>query len=254
MPRQDDLEEIVQGASGAWESKLKPGAVPLLAQLSESFSGMWEHYRQVIPKDEIEKANLPDLDWSSLYKDMYSDVGLLNDFLKPETFVAAVQESLETLAEDRNGLVLNALAFQYSVLFTMNGLMHPSELLREIRDGNDKALFDFAKVDKTIIVHRYVEKRIRIAQVSGDSEFFRKLGNALRWDPRKRPVKVHKRNFLLKFIAIYATEHLTMEEVCDILDKVCGIYELDVETVRKAWDRAGLNKVLPKEKPARKVE
>ena len=215
---------------------------------------MWEHYRQVIPRDEIEKENLPDLDWSGLYKDMYSDVGLLDGFLDPDTFVQAIQESFEKLAEDRNELVLSALAFQYSVLFIMNGLKHPSDLLREIRDGNDKALFDFAKVDKAIIAHRYVEKRIRIAQVSGDSEFFRKLGNALRWDPRKRPLKVHKRNFLLKFIAIYATEHLTMEEVCDILDKVCGIYELDVETVRKAWDRAGLNKLLTKEKNGKKEE
>ena len=254
MPRQDDPEAGIQRNSGIWESKLKPGAVQLLAQLSESFSGMWEHYRQIIPKNEIEKANLPDLDWSSLYKDMHSDVGIMDEFLDPETFVEAVQESLEALDEDRNGLVLNALAFQYSVLFTMNGLRHPSELLREIRDGNDEALFDFAKVDKTIIAHRYVEKRIQIAQISGDSEFFRKLGNALKWDPRKRPVKVHKRNFLLKLIAIYAVEHLTMEEVCDILDKVCGIYELDVETVRKAWDRAGLNKGFPKENPARKIE
>ena len=213
---------------------------------------MWEHYRQVVPRSAIEEANLPDLDWSSLYRDMHSDAGLLGDFLDPDTFVQVVQESFQQLAEDRNELLLSALAVQYAVLFIMNGLEHPDGLLRRIRDGDDKALFDFAKVDKTIITHRYVEKRIRVAQVSGDSEFFRKLGNSLRWDPRKRPLKIHKRNFLLKCIAIFATEHLTMEEACDILDKVCGIYEEDVETVRKVWDRAGLNKVLPKGKNGKK--
>ena len=45
-----------------------------------------------------------------------------------------------------------------------------------------------------------------------------------------------------------------MNEICDILDEVCGIYEEDPETVRKAWDRAGLNRVLPKEKSGKKEE
>jgi len=75
--------------------------------------------------------------------------------------------------------------------------------------------------------------------------FGKKLGNALRWDPRSRPLKVNKRNFLLKIIALCATERLTMNEVCDILYHVCGIFEADVETVRKAWTRAGLHEMLP---------
>ena len=127
----------------------------------------------------------------------------------------------------------------------MNGLKHPADLLKNIRDGDDQALVDFAKVDKTIITHRYARERIRIAQISGDSAFFKKLCNALKWDQRTRPLKINKRNFLLKIIALCATERLTMNEVCDILEHVCGVFEDDVETVRKAWTRAGFHELLP---------
>ena len=49
----------------------------------------------------------------------------------------------------------------------------------------------------------------------------------------------------MKIIALCATERLTMNEVCDILEHVCGIFEEDVETVRKAWTRAGFHELLP---------
>ena len=244
MPRQDGPEGSSQRNSGIWESKLKPGAVQLLAGVSENFQSLWERYREAIPRDEIEKANLKDLEWDNYYRDLRADAGIIEPLLNQELFVQTAQKALEELAKDRNELLLLVLATQHAVLFHMNGLKHPEDLLKDIRDGEDQALFDFAKVDKTIISHRYVRERIRLAQISGDSDFFKMLGNALQWDPRSRPLKVNKRNFLLKIIALCATEHLTMNEVCDILEQVCGIFEEDIETVRKAWTRAGLHEVL----------
>ncbi len=245
MPRQDGPEESGQRRSTTWKAKLKPGAVQLLAGVSENFQSLWEHYREAIPRDEVEEANLKDLEWDNYYRDLRADAGIIEPFLNQELFVQTAQAAIDELAKDRNELLLLVLATQHAVLFHMNGLKHPEDLLKNIRDGDDQALFDFAKVDKTIISHRYVRERIRMAQISGDSEFFKKLGSALKWDPRNRPLKVNKRNFLLKIIALCATEHLTMNEVCDILDHVCGIFEEDIETVRKAWTRAGLHELLP---------
>ncbi len=245
MSRQDGPEESSQRNSGSWEDKLKPGAVQLLAGVSENFQSLWEHYREAIPRDEVEEANLKDLEWDNYYRDLRADAGIIEPFLNQELLVQTVQKALEELAKDRNESLLLILATQHAVLFHMNGLKHPADLMRDIRDGDDQALFDFAKVDKTIISHRYARKRIRMAQISGDPEFFKKLGNALKWDPRSRPLKVNKRNFLLKIIALCATERLTMNEVCDILEHVCGVFEEDVETVRKAWTRAGFHELLP---------
>ena len=102
-----------------------------------------------------------------------------------------METAFEEFAKDRNEALLLVLAIQHAVLFFMNGLKHPEDLLKNIRDGDDQALFDFAKVDKTIIRRRYARKRIRMAQNSSDPQFFTKLGNALKWDPRSRPLKVN---------------------------------------------------------------
>ncbi len=137
------------------------------------------------------------------------------------------------------------MACLHTLLFNLNGLGHPEILLKRIREGDDKALFNFAKVDKTIVTHKYARRRIRLAQISGDHKFLRRLGNAIAYDPRKRPFKFHRRNYFMGMIAILATEHLTINEVDEILREACDHVEPDLDTLRKAWNRAGLHKIAP---------
>ncbi|MDA2934801.1 hypothetical protein MYX82_10735 [Acidobacteria bacterium AH-259-D05] len=239
-------ERLEKEGSSSWESKLKPGAKGLLTAISEQFETLWDVYRQTIPADAVEKSHLKDLDWTDRYRDMQANQELLDIFVNPRVFAETAVAAIEHLKSEPEELFLSRMAFQTTVLFYMNGLEHPEVLFRKIRQGDALALFDFTKVDKTIVTHKYARERIRVAQISGDGEFFKRLGNALKHDPWKQPSKIHRRNYFLRFIAHLAIEHLTIPEVLQILEEACGIYEYDAQTVGKAWNRAGLHEIIPK--------
>ena len=60
----------------SWKAKLKPGAVQLLSQVTAEFENLWERYWEAIPRDEIEKANLKDMEWDNYYRDLRADAGI----------------------------------------------------------------------------------------------------------------------------------------------------------------------------------
>ena len=228
-----------------WEKKLQRGAKELLVEISTKWESCWEAWRRTESADDIKKAGFKDLDWTPCYKDVTFERELFDLVVDKEKFIGMVEEVGEAVQEyfehDFEEAFLVGFAFRHAILFRVNGLDHPRELLAKIKHGDEQALFDFARVDKAIIGHKYVQDRIRVAQLTGDVEFFKKLANSLRHDPRN--FKVAQRGYFLEIIAKLAVEYLSIKNVCLILEEACGIFVEDVETVRKAWNRAGLNKI-----------
>ena len=169
----------------AWESKLAPNALEAIAFARDNLPKLLELYcLQTFSRDQIEDAGIRDLDWTSYYRDMAASREL-QLFLDPEETKKFAEELNEAFGDDRQAVFFCTLACLHTLLFNLNGLAHPEILLKRIREGDDKALFNFVKVDKTIVSHKYARRRIRMAQITGDHGFLQRLGKAIAYNHRK---------------------------------------------------------------------
>ncbi len=97
-----------------------------------------------------------------------------------------------------------------------------AELKENIIKGDDKSLFKAVTIDKTFLYMEEVKKRITQAQLSGDSDFFNKLGRAIASNPLKRIGQHGKTYAVLKLFWLMGLYKLTNEELYDFL-KSCGL-------------------------------
>lgn len=92
-----------------------------------------------------------------------------------------------------------------------------ADLLRQIDSGVDEAIFKAVTVDKTLLLNDAVKRRIIKAQLSGDTAFFRKLGNAIARAPLERTAEHFMAYSVLKtFWPILGTQ-LKYEEIYYLL-------------------------------------
>jgi hypothetical protein len=89
------------------------------------------------------------------------------------------------------------------------------DLKAKISNGDDKSIFKAVTIDKSFLFIDNVKKRILNAQLSGDTDFFKKLGKALVGNPLKR-IGQHAETYavlnLFWFMGLYK---LTNEELTD---------------------------------------
>ncbi len=81
------------------------------------------------------------------------------------------------------GLVFSTIKNIESIY--INGLPL-NTLLKQAKNGNDLAYFKAIKVDKTIISTPSFSDRLAIATLNNETDFFNKLGNAIKYKPENR--------------------------------------------------------------------
>ena len=110
--------------------------------------------------------------------------------------------------------ILSIMLFQRSL----------SGLVAEARDGDDDALFNAIRVDRSAVVCPTIAKRIWVAEVSGEKGFFLRLRNALK-GPQHRHWEAYKD---LRF-SLYVLRELGFDKLSDaqlhhLLVKVLKVY------------------------------
>jgi hypothetical protein len=115
------------------------------------------------------------------------------------------------------------------VLSSISQLAHQRtlvELKGNIIKGDDKSLFKAITIDKTLLYVEEVKNRITQAQLSGDSDFFNKLGKAIASNPLKRIGQHGKTYAVLNLFWLMGLYKLTNEELYEFL-KSCGLIPPD---------------------------
>jgi len=114
------------------------------------------------------------------------------------------------------------------------------ELFKKAKSGDDDALYDLIKVDKTLFAHEWVRERINKAAYIGDGNFFELLGKAVADDPLKhsgRKEDLDKLFLVIKFFWDFGLYRLSDYELHDLLlESKIDIYE-NVESFSKHLSR-----------------
>ena len=96
------------------------------------------------------------------------------------------------------------------------------ELKGKISNGDDKSIFKAVTIDKSFLFIDDVNKRILNAQLSGDTDFFKKLGKAIADNPLRRIGQHAETYAVLKLFWFMGLYKLTNEELYGFL-KFCGL-------------------------------
>jgi hypothetical protein len=114
---------------------------------------------------------------------------------------------------------LGAIVTCFSPIANQMGI---TELKDKISEGDDKSIFKAVTIDKSFLYNEDVKKRILHAQLSGDTDFLKKLGTAIGHNPLKR-IGQHAETYavlnLFWFVGLY---RLTNQELYGFL-KSCGL-------------------------------
>lgn len=119
--------------------------------------------------------------------------------------------------------VLGVILSSFSQLANQRTL---AELRENIVKGDDKSLIKAVTIDKNILYFDEVKKRIAQAQLSGDSDFFNKLGRAIASNPLRRIGQHGKTYAVLNLFWVMGLYKLTNEELYYFL-KSCGLIPPD---------------------------
>ena len=102
---------------------------------------------------------------------------ILQDF---EAAMVAKADDCPTEPADKALLIGLALSLQRSILSVLIYQKSLSALVAEVREGNDRALFDAVRVDRSITACPTIAARIAKAELLRDKAFFLRLRNALK--------------------------------------------------------------------------
>jgi len=131
-----------------------------------------------------------------------------------------------------------------------------SELLKKAKKGDHDSIFKLIQIDKSLIGSRWALKEIRKAQLSGDFEFFNKLGKSIKkdaWDRNKKKKENMTQRLILVFCWNLGLNKLTHAEIHDFLTDlgVCD-YE-DTDSLSHEIKKLNLKKAEPKKKKTDKT-
>ncbi len=136
---------------------------------------------------------------------------------------------------------MHVIVILFSITKSLDSLVVHSkflnELVTDVRNGNDGALFKAVQIDHSILSCPTIADRVALAELMGDEEFFNKLSNAI----HKRPKKPKEEYTELR-LALYLLEeansldNLSTDTAYSLFSEDLGLYPTDTEDpARSLW-------------------
>jgi hypothetical protein len=88
-----------------------------------------------------------------------------------------------------------------------------STLIEEVRQGNDKSLFDAVRIDRTVVSCAPIKHRISIAEMVGDKKFFLRLKSAFKGPSRKHWVGLEELRYMMFALVDTGADRLNGENL-----------------------------------------
>ncbi|MBD2859958.1 hypothetical protein IB286_13190 [Spongiibacter sp. KMU-158] len=104
------------------------------------------------------------------------------------------------------------------------------------KTSDDKILFKMLRVDKSLLAHPNLERRIAIAEAEGDAGFFKKLASAINGQPSQKLLEYPELRLCL--VALHqedALESLNEEKAYQLFCVDLAIYPHDGDAARSLW-------------------
>lgn len=177
-----------------------------------------------------------DAEFATQHPEEYACLQPLLDRVKEQT---VRRTRLNPLVEGL--LVLRGLVYQAVALINCGAPL--GELWSRARSGEDAALFQVVRIDKSVLTESWACARLRTAQLRGDRGFFGGLGAAIAAKPLQDLKRVPVEGVLL--VARFWDEFRgqTYEAILDFLQREHVVRPtMSAEDLRKALWRAGLEK------------
>ena len=91
---------------------------------------------------------------------------------------SATKEDIEHLKES-SIVISKMLGSIFSTISQLSNQKSMSDLLKNIKEGDDESLFDAVTVDKTLLSNESAGNRLAQAQAAGDKKFLNKMGKSI---------------------------------------------------------------------------
>ena len=117
---------------------------------------------------------------------------------------------------ERDDLLLNPRMGNFmmsSFYHLFSQIAFKSTLSELLNKGDDKSLLKAIRIDKTSIYSEPVKNRLIKAQLSGDTKFLNKLGNAIKANPLQKEDTNHETYIVLRLfwpVGLYRLKHETL--------------------------------------------
>lgn len=184
----------------------------LKAILGNNFS--WFHFYEMPFNDHIACGVLI-LDWQD-------DLKLAAQSEDPQQYFFDFMNRLDPDADWQGGYQgkfqkRDLVAIVVSIVRSMKSIMvyqkSLSTLIEEVRQGNDKALFDAVRIDRTILSCPSVIHRISIAEMQGDNRFFLHLKSALKGPSCKHWAGLEEMRYMMHALVDTGADRLTGDNI-----------------------------------------
>ena len=129
-------------------------------------------------------------------------------------------------------LVALITAMQRNILSIMIYKKSVCALVAEAQDGNDDALFDAIRVDRSVVSCLTAAARISKAELFGEKHFFIRLRNALKGPSKKHWEGYQDLRYSLAVLREHGFDQLSDNQLEHLLVKVLKVYP-DTPTARK---------------------
>lgn len=88
-----------------------------------------------------------------------------------------------------------------------------STLVEEVRNGDDKSLFDAVRIDRTVLACSPVVHRVSMAELTNDKAFFLHLKKAIKGPSQKHMVALDPLRYMMAALVDSGGDHLSRQEI-----------------------------------------
>lgn len=218
---------------------------PVLSEIYRGDLGEgWEGMGEIIGVDMvgmIEKGRQVTEPSDELRKEVREMIDAIRSLDKSE--VKAGKKLLEGLSgEELIKMGISEKCMHYRTVAMINTGVAIDELYDKARSGDDNALLELVRIDKSLVTEDWLSERIRRKQVVGDWEFFKRLGRAMGKEPTKCEPS-YFRVVMLTHMFWDEFQKFTIEELNEFyVEKGLLPKASDPSNLHKALYRAGLKK------------
>lgn len=145
---------------------------------------------------------------------------------------------------NRKNVLKTSLTTIYDTISQLTHKRSLKELIEEAMRGNDNSLFKAIQINKTLFDLDWVRKRLRRAQLSGDTEFFGKLGKAIIKAPLEHDIEHGELVLILTSFWKLGLCRLDNKELVDLLETSGVRVHEDLESFRTFVNRLKRNDIL----------
>ncbi len=178
------------------EAFVEAGPEKIKSVLGDTFS--WTHFYEMPFKDHIT--------WSVLILDIQDEIKKAAESEDPQQYILDFFSRNEPDQDWQGGFQgkfekRHLVEVVISIFRTMKSIMvyqkSLSTLVAEAGQGNDKALFDAIRIDRSIVGCATAKHRISYAEMTGDKMFFQHLNKALKGPNRKHWVGLEEMRYMM---------------------------------------------------------